>query len=136
MTTKYNGGEKVRNKEERFFQVVLFLLTLFLIGYLSISNYRINKKRAEIAEEVNILMGQVRVLEDKKEVLETGISETEKDSYWEEKVREQGYIKEGEHSVVVIPPSETEIEQGEQENSFSQKIWQKIKSFFENIQEL
>ncbi len=136
MITKYSGGEKEKNKGERFFQIVLFLLTLFLIGYLSISNYRINKKRAEIAGEVNILMGQVRALEDKKEVLEIGISETEKDSYWEEKVREQGYIKEGEHSVVVIPPSETEIEQKEQESSFSQRIWQKVRSFFENIQEL
>ncbi len=136
MTTKYSRGEKIKDKEGRFFQIVLFILTLLLIGYLSVSNYRISKERAKIAEKVNVLMGQVRILEEKKEVLETGISETEKDSYWEEKVREQGYIKEGETSVVIIPPSETESAQEEQENSFSQKIWQKVKSFFEKIQEL
>ncbi len=80
--------------------------------------------------EIQKLQEEISKLEQEKSNLEAGISEADTDAYWEEKAREQGFVKEGESPVVVLPPGESEEEESKQENKgFFQQIIETIKSF-------
>ncbi|MCP6718969.1 MAG: septum formation initiator family protein [Patescibacteria group bacterium] len=120
-----------KKREEVVFQVIFFGLILFFVGLLLISNYRMTKKRAELREKVESLRQEIQILQQEGQNLEAGISQTQKDIYWEEKVREQGYVKEGENQVVVIG-SEEEGNEEIKTQSFKGFL-EKIKNFFGRI---
>jgi len=122
--------KKRKFNSEIFFQILFFILILFFIGFLVVSNLKINKKRTELIDKIESLKKEIQILEEKKQKLETGISDTEKESYWEEKIRQQGYVREGENPVVVIPPKETEKEESVKTQIFSGQILEKIKELF------
>lgn len=119
MLTKFRNQKKRRSGDEIFFSALFVFLTLFLIGFLIISNIRITKKRKELEERISALKAEIQTLEEKNKTLEAGISQTGKESYWEEKIREQGYIREGEEPVVILPPEEGKTEKEEGKNSLS-----------------
>jgi cell division protein FtsB len=133
MVTKIKKQRKKKSKEEVIFQAIFFVLILFFIGFLAFSNWKIAKKREELTTKIESLKEEIGLLEQEKQQLETGISETEKESYWEEKVREQGYVKEGERSIVVIPPEESSGEEGDQKESFLDSLLEKIKSLLARV---
>lgn len=133
MVTRIKKQRKKKSKEEVIFQVIFFVLILFFIGFLAFSNWKISKRREELAIKIESLREEIGLLEQEKQQLETGISETEKESYWEEKVREQGYVKEGENPVVVIPPEESSGEQEGQKESFLGNLLEKIKSLLAKV---
>ena len=115
-------------KDGSGFQDKLFavLIVVFLVGtaaFLIVSNARVNKKRADMINQINELQEEIRTLEERNELLKTGLSETETDVYWEEKMREQGYKKPGEEVVVVLP-SEEQANGGAQTEK---GLWDKIK---------
>jgi len=133
MIPKSNKKRKTSAKEDIIFWVVLFLLVAFFAGALIYSNVKMGRKRDELNQKIDDLKAQIQTLEEEKEKFETGISETQKDVYWEEKARGQGYVKEGENAVVVIPPPENSAEQASIEKSFSEKLWDEIKSIWERM---
>jgi len=133
MVTRIKKQRKKKLKEEVIFQAIFFVLILFFIGFLAFSNWKISKKREELTTKIESLKEEIGLLEQEKQQLETGISETEKESYWEEKVREQGYVKEGERSIVVIPPEESSGEEGGQKESFLDSLLGKIKSLLARV---
>lgn len=49
---------------------------------------------------------ELEIIEEKNQELKEAISETAPESYWEERIREEGYEKPGEEKVVVLPPEE------------------------------
>lgn len=120
-------------REDLFFQVIFVLLFIFFISYLIISNYRIIKKRGELSKRIESLTEEIQMLENEKQRLEAGISETQKDVYWEERVREQGYVKGGEQQVVVLGPESAQKEETVSEKSFIQEIVEVVKDFFNKI---
>ncbi len=75
--------------------------------------------------EIEVLRQEIQSLGEKNELLRSGIDQAQTDIYWEEKSREQGYIKEGEEAVVVIPPEEQSKEEAE-EKSFWDKVKERI----------
>ncbi len=80
--------------------------------------------------EIKKLQEEISKLEQEESSLEAGISKADTDVYWEEKAREQGFVKEGENPVVVLPPGESEGERSKQENQgFFQQIMETIKGF-------
>lgn len=133
MVAKPKRQRKIKIKEETVFQIVFFGLTLFLIGFLIVSNYRINKKRSELTKRIESLREEIQILGEKKDRLEFGITETEKESYWEEKIRDQGYAKEGENPVVVIPSGQNQGEDLEAEQNFSEGWLEKVKNFLARV---
>ena len=133
MVTRIKKQRKKKSKEEIIFQAVFFVLILFFIGFLAFSNWKISKKREDLTTKIESLKKEIEFLEQEKQELEIGISETEKESYWEEKVREQGYVKEGENPVVVIPPEESLGEEGIQEEGFLDSLLSKIKSLLAKV---
>jgi cell division protein FtsB len=121
---------KFKLKEEIVFQVIFFGLTSAILVLLAVSNYRINQKRTELKVKIEDLKAEISKLEEEGQELETDISEVQKEVYWEEKVREQGFVKEGENPVVVLPPAEAETEQKTEEKSFTDKLLESIKNLF------
>ncbi len=77
-------------------------------------------------ERIESLKKEAQVLEEKNKELQAGILQTETESYWEERVREQGYKKPGEEAVVVLPPQEEKSTSTEKEKSFWQRFLEKI----------
>ena len=133
MIAKRKKQKKPRLNEDLVFQVITIFLAVFFIWYLAVSNYRITKKRAELNERIEGLIEEVQMLDQEKQRLEAGISQTQKDVYWEERIREQGYVKEGENQVVVLQPEEAEKQETDSEQSFSKELFEMIKGFFEKI---
>jgi len=119
---------KKNRGEEKVFQILFSIFSLVLVGFLIISNLKIDRKRKELTEKIKALTEEIQILEEKKEELKAGISQTEKESYWEERIREQGYMKEGEEAVVIKQVGMTEEKETEGKN-----LWQK---FIEEIKNL
>jgi len=120
-------------KEDLFFQAIFVFLFVFFISYLIISNYKIIKERGELSERIQRLTEEIQMLEVEKQRLEAGITQTQKDVYWEERIREQGYVKEGEEQVVVLNPGEIQKEEAKTEQNFIEELFEKIKNFFKEI---
>ena len=105
-----------------FFSILIGIITFGLIGFLVISNWKIIQKRAELQSKIESLKKEIQILEEKNQQLRAGILETTKESYWEEKIRQEGYKRPGEEQVVVLPPEKSqEAEVKEQKN-----LWQKF----------
>ena len=105
-----------------FFSILIGIITFGLIGFLVISNWKITQKRAELQNKIESLKEEIQILEEKNQQLRAGILETTKESYWEEKIRQEGYKRPGEEQVVVLPPEKSqEAEVKEQKN-----LWQKF----------
>lgn len=102
-----------------------------LIVFLVISNIKINKKRQEMNKEVDQLKQQVEILQERKDSLEAGLSQSQEEDFQEERLREQGYKKPGEEVIAVLQNSalSQKQQQEEKKKSFWLNLWQKIKSF-------
>lgn len=133
MITKIKIQKKKKSKKDIVLQTFFLILTLFFIGFLAFSSFKINKKRAELTEKIESLKEEIEFLEKEKEQFEAGISQTEKESYWEERVREEGYVKEGENPVVIIPLTGAQEEELEKTQGFSQRLLEKIKSLLARV---
>lgn len=125
MVTKKSRLRKRGNFQAVFFPALIGILVLGIISFLIVSNLGINQKRGELSSKIESLKKEIQILEEKKEKLEAGIVQTEDETYWEERLREQGYKKPGEEAVVVLPPEERE-ESIKKEKSFWQKILEKL----------
>lgn len=89
-----------------------------------------------MAARINSLQKEIEALQKKKDELESNLSQTGKESYWEGKIREEGYVKEGENPVVVMPPAKTQSNSEQKQQSFSTGLtsfWEKIKGFFSPV---
>ena len=105
-----------------FSSVLIIISILAVVGFLIFSNLRISQRRAELRSQVEAIEKKIQLLEEKNQELRAGIIKTQSESYWEEKIREQGYKKPGEEQVVVLPPEESKGEETGAEKSFWQKF--------------
>jgi len=106
-----------------FFSVFLAILVLVIIGFLVISNFKINQKRDELRSQIEALEKETRVLEEEKQRLKAGILEAQTEEYLERKARESlGLRKPGEEVVVVLPPKESQEDLKEEKKNFWQKL--------------
>lgn len=116
--------ERVKNI---FFSVLFALSIISIVAFFVYSNLRISQKRAEQLKKIEELEREIQDVEQKNEQLKSGISAAGTQDYWEEKAREQGYKKSGEEQVTIVPLAEEENQQTQNQKSFWQKIWDKIK---------
>ncbi len=87
---------------------IALILLLGAFGLLIFSNWKISQKRSLLKGQIDVLKKEIQAAESRRLKLEAGILDTEKESYWEAKIREQGYKKEGEEQLVILPPNESE----------------------------
>lgn len=103
--------------------MILGILVFALIGFLAVSNLRINKKRTELQSQIERLETEIKTLEEKKEKLQAGISAGESESFLEKEAREKlGLKKPGEEVVVVMPPKENSDGKAQENKTFWQKF--------------
>jgi cell division protein FtsB len=121
--------KKRRQKTKNtFFSILTLTLFTILIGFLVISNSKLNKKREELKNKIFDYEKEIEFLENKNQSLRAGISKSKEKDYWEEVAREQGYQKPGEKQVVVLPPEEKEIK--EERKGIFENFWNWIKEEF------
>jgi len=123
------NNKKIKRREEKqgiFFSVFIGILFLGVISFLIISNLKISQKRSDLLDRITELNQEIGALEAKKQELQANIDQTQSETYWEGKLREQGYKKPGEEAVVVLPSEEQTGEISKEEKG----LWQKIVDFF------
>ena len=124
--------EKIKNRKfnkESFFNVLFFTVTLLVFIFLLFSNMNIAKKRLSLINEIESLEGTINNLEDERTMLEAGLSSTETDYYWEGVIRDQGYVKEGEESVVILLSEEQDFQKNE-DVGFFDSLLKEVKKLF------
>ncbi|MBM3257891.1 MAG: hypothetical protein FJZ05_01595 [Candidatus Nealsonbacteria bacterium] len=130
-------AKKKKIKKDYKFQNILFsvVIGIFLfavIGFFVVSNLNINRERGDLMDKINELKKDISMLEERNEQLKMGITQTESDAYWEEKLREQGYKKPGEEAIVIIPPEENNNSGSGQKNIFS-SVWESLSGFWKGL---
>jgi len=117
---------KEKKSNDILFAVLCSVLFIGVFVILIFSNWRINQRRETLLLQIDDLKKEIQAAEEKKAELEQGILNTQKDSYWEDKAREEGYKKEGEEQVVILPPKPGENTNTTTEKNFWQKILEKL----------
>jgi len=126
MISKSRRIRKGNSHQTIFFSILIGSLLVLVIGFLIFSNLKISQRRAELTAKIEDFKKEIQILEKKNQELRAGITQTESESYWEERIREQGYKKPGEEQVVVLPGEGGEGERTQKEKSLWQKILDKI----------
>ena len=122
---KFKKGD---SRQAIFFSVLFILLFFLAIGFLIISNWRINQRRSELISQIRNLQEEIQVLEKKNQELKAGISQASSESHLEEVARESfGLKKPGEEVTVILPPPEEEKEVKEEEKGVWERILEKLK---------
>ncbi len=135
MVSKFKSFKK-SSQRTVFSSILIWVLLLAVIGFLIFSNLKISQKRAELSAKIEDLTKEIQILEEKNQELQAGIAKTGSESYWEERIREQGFVKEGEKAVVVKPPKESQGDEMVEAQSFLEKLAElveKIKNFFARV---
>jgi len=117
-------------KKRKYYQAIalftfLFFLAVGIVGFLVFTNWRINEKRVDLRERINILNREIQSLEQEVAGLEAGLIHTETDDFQIEKLYREGYFPEGAVPIVVLPPEE-EITEKEEEVPEAKNLWQKF----------
>jgi len=64
-------------------------------------NFKVFKERVEAEKKVKNLKAEIEKLVKKKREIEEILSKAKSQIFWEEKAREQGFIKEGEEPIII-----------------------------------
>ena len=124
--------EKRKNRKfnkERFFNVLFFAVVSSIFVFFLFSNINIARKRLSLINEIESLEEAIRNLENEAAMLEIGLSDTKTDDYWEGVIRDQGYVKEGEESIVVLLSEEQDF-QKDKDMGFFESLLEEIKKLF------
>jgi len=126
MIAKKRKLEKGGALQTVLYSVLIGAFLLLVVGFLVISNFKINQRRGELISQIEELDREIQVLQERNENLKAGIVQAETDIYWEEKLREQGYKKPGEEQVVVLPPENGKATSTVEEKNIFEKFLEKI----------
>ncbi len=125
-------AKKKKNRNESiqtiFFSVLLGTLLFTVVGYLVVSNFKINARRSELNAQLQKLQAELNDLEAKKAQLQAQVSESTStnDAYLEKEARETFNLKKPGEEVLTILPAENN-ENLPKEEGFWKKIINKIK---------
>jgi hypothetical protein len=130
MALKFKKTKKRVSWQTIFLSMILGALSLMLIAFLGVSNWKIKEKREDLNLEIEKAREQVQILQERKASLAAGLSESEKENFQEERIREQGYKLPGEEVFAVLgSPKPPAAEQPKpEEQTFWQTLWEKIKN--------
>jgi cell division protein FtsB len=135
MIAKKKKIKKDKKFHNLFFSVIIGVFLFAVIGFFIVSNLQINKKWGELTDKIEELKKDVALLEERNEQLKLGITQTESDVYWEEKLREQGYKKPGEEAVVIIPPEGNDDNSGSGEKNIFSDVLGALSNFWKSLSE-
>jgi len=126
MIAKKKKIEKGSVLKKVFYSALIGIFLFVTVGFLVISNFKINQRRGELISQIEELDREIQILQERNKNLKAGIVQAETDIYWEEKLREQGYKKPGEEQVVVLPPENGKATSTVEEKNIFEKFLEKI----------
>lgn len=126
MVAKFKKNKKIKSFKDKIFSVFLIGLVLFIIGFIVVTNWKINKRRGELIDRVSLLKEEVQKLEEKNKELKEKKLDSESEDYLEKVARDQLDLKKPGEEVVVIQKEEEEKEEEEERKSW----WDKFKSIW------
>ncbi len=121
MITKSKKNRKIAHFSDIFFSVLLGILVLIILGFLIITNIKIEQRRKTLLLKIENLKKEVQNLEEKNEKLKTSISQAGTLEYLEKIAREQFNLKAPGEEKVVILKVKKEEEKKEEVNSQEEK---------------
>jgi cell division protein FtsB len=129
MIAKKTKIKKKRNFKKVISTALISIGLMVLVGFMLFSGLKIREKRTEMAGEIDRLKKEIDLLTNENEQLEENLFQAESDSFLKARLYEQGYKEPGEEMIVVVPPEKKEEPVLEEEKSFWQNFWEKIKNF-------
>lgn len=133
MVAIFKKTKKRRSWQTVLVSAVLGILSLGLIVFLAISNFKISEKRKVLKDEIEQTKAQIGILQEQKDSLAAGLDESDKADFHEERIRDQGYKKPGEEVIAVLQDKAL-VKEGQPpvvKKSFWLDLWDKIKGFGE-----
>lgn len=100
-----------------FFSVLLGILVFGVVGFLIVSNWRINQRRQELHSRIEFLKNEIERLEQEKTEMQAQMSQSGSDFYVEKEARERFNLKAPGEEVVTILPAEEKEELPQEEES-------------------
>jgi cell division protein FtsB len=119
-------SRKFRKRPSSIFPLFLGLTLLLLLGFLAVSNWKINKKRSELNSGLEIFSKKIKNLESINQSLAEKLSAIPEESYLEKVAREKFNLRKPGEQVVVIKKEKgnaTSAEIEVQKNFFNPKNW-------------
>jgi len=118
---------KKRNYQSLFVSAFIVILTLGLIGFLVVSNWKINQRKSELMSIIESLKEEIQTLEEKNAEWRAGIDMSQSEENKEKVAKDQLGLKKPGEEVVSIKQEQNEEEvKQEEKKSFWQKIWEKL----------
>ena len=105
MIPKYKK-EKKGSCQNIFFSVLIGSLIFIIVGFLVVSNIKMNRKRALLNIQINQLKEEVRLLEEKKHNFQAQLNPSKQEEYLEKEAREKLNLKKPGEEVVTVLPAE------------------------------
>lgn len=134
MLSKFKKNKKASFFRDLFFPVFIVIFILLIAGFLIITNWKINKKRAVFTARIESLRKEIQILEEKNKELKEEISQSGSEEYLEKVAREQLGLKAPGEEVIVINKEEKEeqpeIKQNEKNFWNPKSWWEWLKSKF------
>ena len=127
---KKRGKKNIKNKIKTIKSAAfwLFAAAVFfgILGYSLITNIKIGNVRTQYLDRIDTLQKQIKDAEDKKALLEKGLSQVGQKEYLEEVARKQFGLKApGEEVAVVVKDQQNQDNNAEENNNASSKnsVW-------------
>lgn len=131
MLAKFRKKKRTSSFQNIFFSVLLGVSLLIVVGFLVITNFRIQQRRAKLIAQAENIQKEVQILEKRNKELKKGVFQTGSEEYLEKVAREQLGLKlPGEEVVVITREDQKEEKTEEKEEDFwgPRKWWEWIKS--------
>ena len=126
MIAKFRKKKKLSSWKNIFFSILFKVLFLLVIGFLIVTNLKINQRRAQLTARTASLKEEIEILEQKNQELKENISQAGGEEYLEKVARERlGLKAPGEEVVVITGEREEEKEEVKEEEG---TWWEKFKS--------
>ncbi len=118
-------SKRFKKSRPRFFALFFgIIILLLMVGFLGLSNFKINKKRAEFNSRLQILAPKIQDIERRNQDLKEKISEIPKEDYLEKVAKEKLNLKKpGEEVVVITKEKESPTSTREEKNPFNHQNW-------------
>lgn len=114
--------KKINLIKNTFFWILAAVIFFGILGYSIISNIRVGNVRTEYFDKIDDLQRQIKEAEDKKALLEKGLSKVGETEYLEEIARKQFGLKApGEEVAVVVKDQPNQNNNTETDNAVASK---------------
>jgi len=125
MVSKRRKKSNKKSTRNTIISYILVIVAIGLVGFLVLENIQENQKRQKLTFQARVLQQKIRELKEKKQFLESTLSESEKQEYIEKQAREKLNLqKSGEKAVAfVLPTEESTTELPEKKNPWHPKTW-------------